>query len=232
MNDKLAFRAFRAINEPETCQIYLEGHVNVLKDYGITNVTSNNNEWMHNPNIYCVVAESLPNNEIVGGIRIQLSDENNLLPVEKAIGEMDPRIFDIVKDYRNNGGVGELSGLWNAKKVSGIGLSLLLTRASISTANQLNFTTMIGICAEYTLSMFRRVGFVVNNNLGLQGEFPYPNANYIARVLGIMNASTLETAEEIDKMRMRSLRENPVQTTLEQGAKDPIEIEYNLIYNL
>lgn len=228
MSERLCFRAFRAISEPETCNKFLEGHVTVLKDYGITNITTNNSEWMSNPNIYGIVAEIYPDMEVVGGIRVQISDEQNWLPVEKAISKMDPRIHDIVKQYRENGGVGELCALWNAKRVAGIGISVLLTRAGISMANQLDFGTLVGICAEYTLEMFRRVGFVVDESLGIKGEFQYPNENYIARVLGIMNAATLSTAHDYDKMRMESLRLFPEQLTVEQGTKEKIEIQYQL----
>ena len=216
------------MDEPETCNLYKEGHISVLKDYGVTNVTSNNNDWMVNPNIYVVVAESVIDGELLGGIRVQISDENTMLPIEKAIGKLDPRIHDIVRMYRQRG-VSELTALWNAKKIAGKGVSTLLSRAGISILNQLTCETMIGICAEYTLEMFRRVGFVVDNSLGLNGEFPYPNENYITRVLGILNASTLATAHEYDKMRMESLRDFPKQTYIEKETDVEIEIHYNLI---
>lgn len=230
MIDKLIFRAFRAIEEPDTCIGYREGHVSVLKDYGVTGITTNNDEWFHNPNVYGIVAQLVSTGEIVGGIRAQISDENTPLPIEKALGKMDPVIYDIVKNFRDNGGCGELCGLWNAKSVAGIGISILLTRAAISTTNQLDFETLMGICAEYTMDMFKRVGFVVNPNLGLKGEYPYPNENYITRVLGIMNATTLATANEYDKMRMKSLREFPTQTATEMHGEHKVEVQYNLIY--
>jgi len=34
------FKAFRAIDEPEICDQFIEGHANVLKEYGVTKVTS------------------------------------------------------------------------------------------------------------------------------------------------------------------------------------------------
>ena len=226
MEDKIIFRAFRAIDERDTCQIFKEGHIKVLRDYGITNITSNNDEWMNDPKMYCVIASLESTSEMVGGIRIQVSTETTLLPVEKAIGKMDERIHDIVKNYRDNGGVGELCALWNAKIVAGIGLSILLTRAGISIANQVDIKTLVGICADYTLKMFKKVGFEVDYSLGTGGEFPYPNPSYVARVLGIMNAESLESAEEYDKERMSSLRLNPIQTYHEKETKDEIDADY------
>jgi hypothetical protein len=230
MIERLLFRAFRAIDDIETCQSYREGHVKVLMAYGITNITTNNDDWFYNPNIYGIVAEDPITHEVVGGIRMQISDDDHYLPVESAIGKMDPKIYSIVENFRNNGGVGELCGLWNAKSVAGVGISVLLTRAGISTTNQFECETLMGICAEYTLTMFRNVGFVVDNSLGLNGQFPYPNESYIARVLGIMNANTLSTANEYDKNRMQSLRKDPTQIIVEQGTKSTIEVEYKLIY--
>lgn len=231
MNEELIFWAFRAVDELEACIKFKEGHTSVLKDYGITNITTNNDEWMKNPNMYCIVALSPESNETLGGIRIQISDEQSLLPVEKAIGKMDSRIFDIVGKFRNDGGVGELCALWNSKKVAGMGVSLLLTRAGISVTNQINIKTLVGICGEYTLTMFERVGFVVDHSLGVNGLFPYPKGEYTARVLGILNSSTLETANEFDKARIRDIRENPNQKCIEIGAKKEIEIKYNLTLN-
>ncbi len=224
---KLIFNAFRAIDNIRKCEFFRDGHVAVLKDYGITNITTNNDEWMQNPFMYCVVAEL--NNEIVGGIRIQISDNQHLLPVEAAISKMDSGIHQIVEKYRADGGVGELCALWNAKTVAGIGISVLLTRAGISIINQLNFKTLMGICANYTLKMFQNAGFTEDRSLGNNGEFPYPNAEYIAWVLGIMNAETLDTANPFDKERMESLRTNPTQTFIEEGTKQKIEIQYNLL---
>jgi len=223
----MKIRAFRAIDEYETCLKYKENHVNVLKDYGITNVTSSNDEWIKNPNMFCVIAET--ENEMVGGIRVQVSDSEHLLPVETAIGKLDNRIHKIVENYRKEGGVGELCGLWNAKKIAGFGVSVLLVRAGISITNQLKFKTMVGICAEYSLQMFQNVGFVINKSLGKDGDFPYPNDTYKANVVGILNADTLSTACYYDKVRMDSLRKDPLQTFIEKGPKKELEINYKLV---
>ena len=225
---KLTFRAFRASKSRELCEKYLMGHQEVLMNYGISNITTNNRDWMDRDDVYCVVAEK-DDGSFVGGVRAQLADGVNLLPVEKAIGKMDPRIHKIVESYRVEG-VGELCALWNAKEVAGMGLSIIITRAGISILNQVNCNTLMGICADYTLKMFTKVGFVVDNSLGNNGEFIYPNENYIARVLGILNAKDLSSAEEYDRIKMLSLRNNPVQSSIEYGTNDiPIEVDYKLI---
>lgn len=228
---KLKFTAYRAIDNREYCEQYLEGHVNVLRDYGITNITSNTNTWIDNPNVYCVVAREVATGEMVGGIRIQISDGITPLPVEQAVGYMDHSVIDKVKYYHENYGVGELCGLWNAKRVAGRNISVFLTRSAISIINQLDFTILVGICADYTLTMFRNVGFVIDDSVGTKGEFVYPNEHYRAKVLGILNAETLETANEFDRKRMISLREQPVQKFVEIGKEHEVEIDYHLKIN-
>ncbi len=224
---KLKFRAFRPVDDLVLSERYLKGHTRVLEDYGITNITSNNRVWLEMDSIYGVVAEN-EEGELVGGIRVQMADGVHPLPVEKAVGHMDARIHDVVKKFYDNG-VGELSALWNAKSVAGYGVSVLLTRAGISMTNQMNCNTLVGICGDYTLEMFRNVGFVVDKTLGDNGEFFYPKQDFIARVLGILNSKNLETAEEVNRERMLSLRNNPIQHFFEDGPKGQVEIDYNLI---
>lgn len=223
------FKVFRAVDEPDLCKQYAEGHVRVLMDYGITNITSNNDEWSRMECVYCVVVLN-QDGKMVGGIRMQKADGIHMLPVEKAIGYRDPNIHSIVASYIPEG-VGELCALWNAKEVAGIGLSLLLSRAGIAICSQVGISTMVGICADYTLGMFRRVGFVVDETLGDSGQFIYPNENYIARVLGILNARNLASANEEDRLRMLSLRLEPEQDFEEITAKGTLHIKYQLKLN-
>jgi hypothetical protein len=222
------FRAFRPVDEPETCRRYLAGHVQVLTDYGITNITTNNNIWTTSKAVYAVVAESEDGSQVYGGVRVHMADGIHPLPVELAIGKMDPKIYDIIKDYSSQG-TGEICGLWNSKEVSGLGVSLILIRAGISIVNQLAMDSLFTICADYTMPMVSKVGFVVETDLGKDGDFIYPNENYIARVLRKMNAVTLDTADEINRIRIFDLRDNPEQIYIEQGPKGPFKCIYELL---
>jgi len=221
-------RAFRAIDERDTCIRFLEGHVKVLADYGITNITTNNASWMENPSIYVVVVQSKETGELLGGVRVHVADGRMPLPLEAAIGRMDPRVFDLIKGYIDEG-TGELCALWNAKKVAGYGFSLLLIRAGISIVTQIKLNSLFTICADYTMGMVKQVGFVVEDSLGDGGGFVYPNENYVARVLRKMNALSLETAEKWDRERILHLRYNPVQFAVEKGPKGELNIDYKLL---
>jgi hypothetical protein len=224
----MTIRVYRAIDEKDTCLKYMEGHVKVLHDYGIVNVTSNNPLWPENPHVYCVVAYD-EEGEMVGGIRVQIANGIYPLPVEIAVGENDPRIYDFVRAVAINGGIGELSGLWNSKKVKGLGISYLLTRSGVAITNQTGAQTLTGICGGYTLDMFTRVGFVTNEALGDNGEFMYPNKDNIAKVIGILNSVSLETAHPEEKEEILRLRNNPQQILSRQGTQENLEIRYDLV---
>ena len=217
----------KAIEAPLLCKKYIEGHVKVLSDFGIQNITSNNNKWVNNPNIYCIIAYDEKNN-LVGGIRIQKNGGGFPLPVEEAVGKMDSKVYDMVNYYDIHGGIGELCGLWIANEMRKVGISLVLIRAAISIVNQLNFQTLTGICAEYSLKMFQQVGYVVDHSLGSDGKFIYPNEKYIARVVGILNSLSLSTAEPYDKEIILSLRNKPIQKRKEIGKKGKFEVNYDL----
>jgi hypothetical protein len=230
VKNNLNLFVFQAIDEPELCDQYSLGHIKVLRDYGIENVTTNNNSWMNNPHTYCVVARYSNSKELIGGVRIQIADGIHPLPVEEAIGYLDKTIHEKVNHYAINGGIGESCGLWVAKEVKGMNIARYLMWASVSSANQLNFSTMLGICAGYTLKLFGEIGFVIDKSLGNQGDFPYPNSDYIAHVIGILNALTLDTTTKTDKDIMLILRKSPIQVKVEKNKRFESTISYNLKY--
>ena len=53
----IRIRAFRAIDDLETCLKFVSGHRRVLSIYGIENITTNTEDWMFNPGIFVVVVE-------------------------------------------------------------------------------------------------------------------------------------------------------------------------------
>jgi hypothetical protein len=227
----IIIRVFYPLFEPETALKYLEGHRRVLNDYGIENITTNNEDWITNPGVFGVVAMT-ETGEMLGGVRTHIADRVTPLPLEEAIGKMDSKIYAQVNNFCLNGGAGELCGLWNSKTVAGKGISTLLTRAGVSIINQLHFKTLLGICADYTLAMFTRIGFVVDKTLGVDGNFIYPTPEYLAKVLGILNVETLETSAPYDKERMLNLRANPNQIMTEENPKGNLVVKYELTISL
>ena len=52
------FRAFRAIDEPESCERFIIGHRRVLEIYDIKMITSNKALWTSHENTYVILVES------------------------------------------------------------------------------------------------------------------------------------------------------------------------------
>lgn len=221
---------FRAIDEPELCEKYIIGHRKVLTDYGITNVSTNNSDWVKHQYIYCAVAEDVLTKQLVGGVRIQISDGIHPLPVESAVGSMDGRIYDKVKAFALKGGISESCGLWTDKCVKGIGIARYLMRASISSANQLGFNIMMGICGWHTLKLFNEIGFVVDKSLGTKGDFPYPTDKHIANVIGILDAVNLKNSSESEKQIMFAMRRELKFMHEEKVDNKTIVVNYNIKY--
>ncbi len=226
----IRIRVFRAIDDIEACQKYIEGHVRVLKVYGITMITSAKTDWFTNPNVYVISAESEDGSKIYGGARIQIADETFPLPIETALIEKDQLIHSLVKDLAPRG-TAELCGLWNSREVAGYGLgSNYLVRVGVAIASFLKLETLFALCAPVTVSNSERVGFIVEKRLGDNGLFFYPKEDLVATAVLLCDVNELSTADPTERQRIFDLRNNPVQTTIERGIKatTTFELSYNL----
>lgn len=226
--NSVRFSVFRAIDNVDACKKYIEGHIHVLKVYGITQITSAKIDWILNPNVYVLVVESTSSGEVLAGARLQLADGQYSLPVEDAIGHKDPRVFSYVEALREEG-TAELCGLWNSRKIAGFGVgSIFLGRTSVSIASQLNIKTLLALCAPSTKRNCFKTGFVVEKNLGNEGEFFYPKEDLIATALIIPDVNQLSQADEDEKKSISYLRNNPKHEVLEQTKRGDVIIQYDL----
>src|ERR1700712_68013 len=107
----LKIRTFKAIDDPDSCKIFAEGHAKVLLDYGVTKVTSSSASWFYNPSVYVMIAERMDTRETVGGIRIHIADGVTHLPMEDAISIVDTGVYNLIDQYQPQG-TAELCGLW------------------------------------------------------------------------------------------------------------------------
>ena len=121
---EVRLRAFRAVDDPKTCELFVEGHTHVLTSIGVTKVTSSKNEWTNNPAAFVLVVESMDGKRIYGGARVHVAGGSEPLPIEQATGSMDPLIYNLVWDYAQHVGTGELCGLWNSREIAGYGIGL------------------------------------------------------------------------------------------------------------
>lgn len=235
MSDKksiqVRIRAFRAIDDPETCQKFIDGHLAVLESVGVKKVTSANNEWMYNPAAFPIVVESMDRSKVYGGARIHCADGKTALPLEDAAGYMDNKIYKVVKELAKDG-TGELCGLWNSVEVSGLGVgAFIATRAGVAMCTQLGIKTLFALCAPYTVSFAKKVGCIIYRDVGNDGTFYYPKLDLLATVVLLPDLDTLQMADASDREKMFSLRTDPMLQTTEFVTKKNVEIEmeYDLL---
>ncbi len=224
--EKLMFRAFRAVDEPETCAEFMREHRRVLEDFGITNVTTNTESWTTDPHTYVIVALS-DKLGMVGGIRVQIAQKGAPLPMDLALRKMDPSITTCLDGLIGEGNA-EVCGLWNANRFAARGLSSLLAFAAVSVANQLGVRSMVCLVAHYTLRHALKVGFTILEDLGDGGTFTYPIPSIKAIAMVIPDVITLGTAHIMQRQQLFSLRLRPAQVRIENVSGVDLMVCYDL----
>lgn len=230
---ELKIRIYKAVDNLEACKRFAKGHEEVLLSYGIKKVTSASTSWFNDPDVFIVMVESVSGDELFGGARLHIKNREHFLPLENAISKLDNRIHNLINSsvaFKT----GELCGLWNAKSISGSGLSAMLVRtgvakAGIFIAEKYKLISLYTLSAPWTISMVKKMGFVTEESVGNNGEFAYPKPDLIATVLVLNDILTLKNAIQEEKDDIFNLRENPVQKRVENGPKGRIEVEYDLV---
>jgi hypothetical protein len=226
----IRIRAFRAIDDPETCLRFINGHRRVLSIYGIENITTNTEDWMFNPAIFVVVVESLDGQKLYGGSRLQCADGIHPLPIEEATGKLDPNIHGIVEEYAQFGAA-ELSGLWNSKEVAGLGVgSLFPTRVAIAIAEQVGVTNIFSLCSPTTVRFNEWMGSKILTSVGNNGTFYYPKLDLIATAVLLEDVNVLPAAHARERDKVMYLRNNPTCVVQEKSPFKNINI--NVHYDL
>lgn len=224
----LKVKLFRAIDDPESCKRFAHGHAKVLQDYGVSKVTSARHDWFDNPGVYVALVLSEDESEVYGGERVHIANEQYPLPIESAVGIVEPNIYPLVDSYKKQGATGELCGLWNAKSIAGKGVAILLTKIGVAIANILKMDSLFVLCAPYTVAMCQNAGFEIETSIGNRGTFYYPKLDLIATSLVIKDLKTLPHADPVFRGQILSLINNPVSISTESGPKGTIEVQLDL----
>lgn len=217
-------RAFRAIDDPETCQKFYDGHINVLKSYGIDPISSAKNGWFTNPSVYGIIAEK--DGVVLGGLKIHKVGGTQPLPIEESIGYMDNGIYKFVENLSEYGAA-EGCGLWNSREMAGMGLSMELSRAMVALSYHIGVSRLFLLASDHTIKMTRTLGFRVVRTLGNEGDFNYPTPKYTARVV-LGHTDNFSWATTYNRAVMLSLRNQPMQKRKKMGVKSNLEINYQL----
>jgi hypothetical protein len=225
---EVTIRAFRAIDEPETCELFIKGHTEVLTSIGVTKVTSSKNGWAENPAVFVIIVESLDGKEVFGGARVHVAGGTEPLPIEQATGALDPSIYQLVWKYAQYG-TGEICGLWNSHKLAGYGIGTpLLIRTLIAISSQIGLQSLFALCAPYTVKPVVNCGMVLVDSVGNKGTFYYPKQDLIATAMILKDVSTLIGAIEDDKFAILQMREYPDNLKIHELKNKEISIDFKI----
>jgi hypothetical protein len=219
-------RAFRAVDDPAACELFVEGHTHVLTSIGVTKVTSSKHEWTSNPAAFVLIVESLDGKKVYGGARVHVAGGSELLPVEQATGAMDASIYTLVWKFAQHG-TGEICGLWNSREIAGYGIgSIFLTRAAVAISTQIGLQSLFALCAPYTVKMAESVGYKIETSIGNEGTFYYPKLDLLATTMILPDVATLTFATPDEREAIMKIRESQDVVRREVLRKKEIEIHY------
>ena len=221
-------RAFRVIDDEDSCLRYIAGHRKVLESYGVTKVTSGSTNWMGDPNTYAIIVEDEYRERVLGGARIQLHSKKLPMPLEDAIAVLDTRIFSYIEALGELN-VAEFCGLWNSREIAGYGIgSIYMGRIGVAVTTQLNIEFLMALCSPATLRNCLKVGFEITRELGNNGTFYYPKEDLTATGLIIKDLHELSHANPLEKIEIQKIRDNLSGISLEHGPKGEMEFCYEL----
>jgi len=225
---EVRLRAFRAIDEPDTCARFIEGHTHVLTSIGVTKVSYSKNEWVNNPAVFVMVVESLDRARVYGGARVHVAGGTEPLPIEQATAAMDSGVFELVWKYARHG-TGELCGLWNSREIAGYGVgSIFLIRAAVAISYQIGIQSLFALCAPYTVKPVAVVGMQLESSIGQKGTFYYPKLDLIATTMLLKDVPELSIALEEEKNAIFKIRENLNCIRVEELRGKKITIHYEI----
>jgi len=228
MSEVFDLKVYRSIDHRAVCEEFLQGHEEVLSLFGIKKLSSANASWFNNPGSYMIIARN-DLGDMVGGIRLHIAEDGaEPLPLIEAIQEMDSKVHSFVAKYAVNG-TGEICGLWNSRKVKGLGISFALMKGIIVISAQLGLSTILGLCSPYTLEWLKSVGFTKDESLGKNGTFYYPKEDLVATTIIVKDTSDLLDADHLVRKEIFYIRNQLRQTiTTEIDTEKKIVINYSL----
>lgn len=211
------------------CMQNAEVHAQVLRKYEISNITSAKAGWWNNSHTVVLLLQDADTKEHLGGIRVQRWGNGLPLPLESALGAVDPRVHAWVASFAS-AGVGELCGLWCSPKLKGFGMGRTLTRMGLSLVAQLQLTTLFGLCDRSKVDANVAVGFMPEAALARAGRFEYPRPGLIAQLLRLRDAQRLLGATVDNRAAVNAYRDAPVghEIVVHAGGRAQIERDLRL----
>jgi len=225
--ERIAIRAFNAVDDPQRCEQYIHEHTKVLEDIGVFNALKPDTSWCTDPNVVVFVAEH-PTLGMVAGIRLHKASIDDLLPMQRSLQTLDGSIISILANLVENGNA-EIAGLWNAHRFAGRGVPMLLMEACVAVASRIGVGSMVTFIAEYVAPYAVFSGFEPMRSLADEGIFEYPVAGIRTHAMILNDPLVLSAAILTERHRILSLRLRPHQSRVERPKHADLLVQYDLL---
>lgn len=224
--------AFRAMDNPVMSKRFAEGHAAVLKNHGITKVTSMGNEWINDPNVYVMLITSLAGDKVYGGARIHCWADDHELPCQKVFRKHDDRTDEVFEALAAHG-LGEFCALWTSVEISGLGLSAKdLVKVGWSLCGKLKLKNIVALLSPVTKRWMKELGLEHFTELAGNGEIPYPTDRFIATLTNYRHPEgrTIMGNEFLEDVL--ALERNPHLKQEVSGIRGKTTVHYDLLINV
>lgn len=224
-NMNIRIRLLHTAQHQDIADIYFQGQKEVLKEFGVDKIDSIKNNWRDNPLTYMLIAENIKTGEIGGGLRLDVVDPSNPIPIQEAIKHLTPSIVPRVHKYDNV--LAELCGMWVKKEFSERSLSTALIRSAISVCSKLRISVLLALPPLHTKFIFDNLGFSVVTDVSNKGEFQYPDERYISTLMALDFTEEYSMKNEEEGF-IKLLKEKPNTVIYDQVKNNPFTLEYDL----
>jgi hypothetical protein len=217
----------RASDNHTICEDFVKGHRQLLAVNGV-DLGPIDSSWFNSKNVFLLVVRRINDGEILGGSKLVIYDGDENLPLLKLLKDDYPELLSYLREFQN-GGLVEISGLWNSRSVAGLGLgSEQLIRTSIAISGMLNVETVITFCSPFVTRFAELYGFVPLSKFGTNGSIPFPDERWLSTINILEDPMVMSKADLSEKEIIFDLRANPSQMKDFDSRGKQIKIKFEL----
>lgn len=159
---------------------YQQGLRNALERYGVAQVVLGKKVQDTASDAYVILSRD-QNGKILGGIRLQIRDGSNRIPLEKIENTLSHRVLKkIFTQLEANYQLAEICGLWVSVGAHGQGLGEGLALEATQLGIKLGVDILVSMLPAHTLNYFLKLGYQVDPDLP---PMAYPDDRYLSTVV-------------------------------------------------
>lgn len=189
--------------------------------------TSLEKSWMTNESVYIVIARNI-NKTIIGGFRFHVNNDRFALPVERACGPFDNKVYNLI-DSLSTEGCAEICALWISREGMVLGLEAIdLLRAAINVCSKNNIENVLSLVGPTTITYVEYFGAKIYDNLGSDGAFAYPSKEYKFFISNVKVSEVFDKVSKKERQILRSLHNQTEYTLIKKHESRVTKINYLL----